>query len=117
MSVAEQARYNAQDECPVIGHFGSITLSVTGSPAEVSGNALSALSELGAENVSLSGYAISDYEAARREAMEAAVIDARRKAETIAAASGSVVVGPLRLQYGEGFSDPNVYRAQADMGC
>lgn len=102
----EKARYNAEDECPVIGNFGTIQLTVTGSPAILSGNALSALSELGAESVSLSGYSIMDRDAARAEAMEAAVRDARRKAETIAQASGSTVIGPLRVQYGEGFSDP-----------
>ncbi len=104
----ESRRYNSEDACPVTAHFGSITLNLKGSPAKSSGRALSLLSELGAESVALTGYSLADMEAAWNEALDAAVKMARENAESIAGAAGSTLIGPIRIQHGEGFGDRSV---------
>lgn len=101
----EQRKYNNEEICPVSGYFGSIKLGIKGSPANASGRALSLVSELGAESVSLSQYSLSEMEKAKQDALDSAVRDARAKAEQIADAAGATVIGPLRVQYGEGFSE------------
>ncbi|GJL95534.1 MAG: hypothetical protein DHS20C05_19390 [Hyphococcus sp.] len=101
----EKRRYNTEEVCPVTGYFGSISLKVKGTPATASGSAFSFLSELGAENVSLSEYAFSNLKRVREEAIQAAMKDARTKAKGIATATGAELSGPVRIQYGEGFSD------------
>lgn len=102
----EKAGYRQEGHCPVMGYFGSVSLSVTGSPAKSSGHALSLLSELGAESVQLSAYSLADIGKARQDAIDAAVKDARLQAESIAAAAGASLAGPIRIQYGKGFADP-----------
>jgi uncharacterized protein YggE len=101
----ERRGYRGADTCAVTGYFGSVSIKVKGSPASLSGYALSLISELGAEQVSLEGYAISDIESARKSALDKAVEDARAKAVGIANASGATLVGPIRIQYGDGFGD------------
>jgi len=99
-----EADYRMEDQCPVIAHFGSINLSVKGAPADKSGDSMSALSELGAERVALVRYSLVDMEAAQKKAIEAAMRSARLNADQIATAAGAVLVGPVRIQYGEGFA-------------
>jgi uncharacterized protein YggE len=101
----ESVGYGDRESCSVTGYFSSIAIKVKGSPANLSGYALSLISELGAEEVSLKEYAISDIESARKSALDKAVEDARVKAVGIANASGATLVGPIRIQYGEGFGD------------
>jgi uncharacterized protein len=105
----ESAGYRDRESCAVTGYFGSLAIKVKGSPANLSGYALSLISELGAEQVSLEAYAISDIESARKSALDKAVEDARVKAVAIANASGATLVGPIRIQYGEGFADASAY--------
>ncbi|VAW05359.1 hypothetical protein MNBD_ALPHA04-552, partial [hydrothermal vent metagenome] len=105
----ERAGYGDRESCSVTGYFSSVAIKVKGSPANLSGYALSLLSELGAEEVSLKGYAIADIESARKSALDKAVEDARAKAVGIANASGATLVGPIRIQYGEGFGDASAY--------
>lgn len=101
----ESRRYNLEELCPVIGYFGSVSLGIKGSPASASGIALSLVSELGAESVSLSQYSLSELDKAKQDALDSAVRDAREKAKKIASAAGTSVIGPIRIQYGEGFSE------------
>jgi len=110
----ERRGYRGDDTCAVIGYFGAIAIIVKGSPANLSGYALSLTSELGAEQVSLEGYAISDIDSAQKSALDKAVEDARAKAVAIANASGATLVGPIRIQYGEGFGDDRYSGAFAD---
>lgn len=105
----ENSRYTYDEMCPVTGYFGSVSLTIKGSPAKLSGQALSLLSELGAESVSLNSYSVEDMNAAQARALEAAVADARAKAEKIAGAAGSAITGPVRIQFGEGFGDQRRY--------
>lgn len=101
----EKRRYSNEEQCPITGYFGSISLTVKASPANASGRTLSLISEIGAESVSLSGYALSDMDKARKGALDVAVRDARQKAVSIASAAGAVVTGPIRIQYGDGFGE------------
>lgn len=108
----EGARYGQEGLCPVEGFFGSIKISATGSPAELSGRALSLLSELGVESVSLGSYSLLDNEKAREEAAAKAMQDARAKAEKIAEAAGATIGAPVKIQFGGGFPEMQ-YRGQA----
>lgn len=101
----EKANYGNEGQCAVEGYSASIHLNMAGSPATASGRALSLVSELGASTVRLGSYSLSKPDQAEKAAMDAAFKDARAKAEKIAAASGSTLVGPIRIQHGEGFAD------------
>ncbi len=101
----ELRRYSDEEACNVEGYFSTISISVIGSPANQSGNILSLLSELGAEQVNLAGYKVTTYEDAREQAIASALKDARAKAEKLASASGTTISGLSRIQYGQGFSD------------
>lgn len=103
--VNSDAYYRAPNACSVTGYLGEIKLAVTAAPADRAGQALSLLSELGAEGVSLSGYALSDMDVAQNKVIDAAVRDASTKADGLAAAAGAMVTGPLRIQFGDGFAD------------
>ena len=96
--------YDGGEACPVTGRVGSISITIKGRPSNLAGNAISILSEAGAESVVLRNYVISDPNKAQREAIEAAVQDARSKAISIAAASGAQVGDIIRIQYGGGFT-------------
>lgn len=102
---SEQRTYENPDSCPIVGYFGSITVVVKGAPADRAGAAFSLLSELGAESIRLGAYDVRDRKALQQQAIDAAVNDARVKADSVAAASGSSVTGLLRVQYGGGFGD------------
>jgi uncharacterized protein len=110
----ESAGYRDDESCSVTGYFGALAIKVKGSPANLSGYALSLISELGVEQVSLEGYAISDIDSAQKSALDKAVEDARAKAVAIANASGATLVGPIRIQYGEGFGDDRYSGVYAD---
>ena len=101
----EAKGYRGSEMCPVLGYFGEIDLKVSGSPAKYSGQVLSLVSEMGAEQVSLNSYSVNDPDAAQSRAMAAAMENARGKANRLAAAAGATVVGPLKVQFGEGFGD------------
>ena len=111
----DEADYRTRDACPVSGYFGAIEFGIDGAPASLSGPALSFLSELGAESIILSRYSIIDLESAQKEALDAAVKDARTKADKIAAASGSAIAGAVRIQYGSGFSRDDYYGDQENL--
>ena len=102
---AERYRYSAHDSCAVAGYSGEISLSIRGAPAELAGSALSYLSELGAERVALVSYELVDRNAAKQKAIDAAVGDARKKAASVALASGAEIKRLLQVQYGDGLRD------------
>ena len=99
----EQESYD-EESCPVIGYQGSISVSIEGSPADMAGNVLSYVSELGAASVSFNGFFVSNYSDYQKQAMRAAVENARKKAELIASASGSTILGAAKIQSGNGFN-------------
>lgn len=105
LACRRESNYDQDAACPIEGYFAQIGLSLTGAPAAVAGNALSLLTEFGAEEAELSGYSVLDYNAVKSEAASAAMKDARAKAERLAAAAGATLGAPTRIQYGEGFDD------------
>lgn len=102
---SQQRSYESPDSCPVVGYFGSIALVVKGAPADRAGAAFSLLSELGAESITLGAYDVRDRKAVQQQAIDAAVNDARLKADSVAAAAGASVTRLLRVQHGGGFGD------------
>ncbi len=100
--------YRADMRCATSGYFGTVEISVRASPASVAGDVFSYLSELGVEEVEFSGFAVLNYEAAKQKALQSAVGKARKKADEIAAAAGSSVVKPIKIQVGSGF-DENMF--------
>lgn len=71
----------------------SVTFTYTGAPVEKAGDAISKLAEAGAVRVRLNGYKISNLEEIELQAGERAVANARNKADRLAAAGGSVIIG------------------------
>ena len=92
-----------EEECPIVGYHGEISISVQGAPADKAGNMLSYLSELGASDVEFDEFRIGNLVEVQKKALTAAVEDARRKAELIAAASGATIIGPVKIQSSQGF--------------
>ena len=109
----ETSRYGQNMSCPVDGYFGVIDLSVSGSPAALSGNTISLLSELGAESVELTAYLLANLKEAQAAALDAAVRDAAAKANEIAAAANASLGGAVRIQHGEGFGNSGLYDQNA----
>lgn len=83
--------YDNSQDCPITGYRTAFTISLKGAPAVAAGSAFSLLSELGGEDLELGAYGLDDAGATMEKALKAAVADARRKANAIAAASGSRV--------------------------
>lgn len=100
----EDYRYGRVNPCPITAYSAATRVTFTLMPASMAGPALAAITELGATSASVREYKVADIKVLQTEAMQQAVSDARKKAELIAAASGARVVGPAKLQVGEGFS-------------
>jgi len=79
--------------CEDVTQQASVTFTYTGSPVHKAGDAISKLAEAGAVRVRLNGYKISNLEEIELQAGERAVANARNKADRLAAAGGSVIVG------------------------
>jgi hypothetical protein len=105
LECVQKAYYGSEATCPIEGRMASIEITVTGQPAELSGQAISMLSELGAESVKLGEFALTDMATAQKQADAQAIKDAAAKAANIAEAAGAMLVGPTRIQFGEGFRD------------
>ncbi len=99
------SEYSQRNACPVVGRSGNVRLSISGKPAEIAGNAASLLSELGAAEVEIQGFTLSDLSTKRSDATAAALADAQSKAKRLAQAMGVGLGEPLRVQYGEGLRD------------
>lgn len=96
--------YNG-DNCPITGYRGSISVSVEGSPTSVAGSMLSLVAELGATSVELDAFRVSNIASFQREALKVAVENARKKADLIAGASGTTIVGTSKIQSSKGFNE------------
>ncbi len=82
-----------------------MVLRISGSPATVAGDAASLLSEIGAFEVSVTGFEVSDMSKHKSDATASALADAKAKAKRIADAMGVELGEPYRVQYGEGLRD------------
>ncbi len=79
--------------CEDVTQQASVTFTFTGSPVDKAGNAISKLTEAGAVSVRLNGYKISNLEEIELTAGENAVANARDKADRLAQAGGSSIIG------------------------
>lgn len=86
------------DTCPVTAYAATMRFQFKGAPASLAGNAVSLAAELGARRVSTTGTEVEDETALRADANRLAFADARRQADTLAAASGQRIVRILRVQ-------------------
>ena len=86
------------DSCPILGYVAYSAITLRGAPAERAGDAVSLASDLGATNVRLDEYEISNREELREQANRAAFEDARRQATLLANASGRRLGRLVRIQ-------------------
>ena len=85
-------------DCPIVGYSVASPVSLTGSPAERAGDAISLASELGATRARLDDYSLSDMRALQDAANRLAFADAERQARMLSEASGRQIVRILRIQ-------------------
>lgn len=83
--------------CPITGYRATMPITMSGSPAERAGDALSLAAELGAAGASLESFELSDMQGLREVANRNAFADARHQAETLASASGQRLGRVLRV--------------------
>lgn len=97
---ADNCSPNRRDDnaCPVAAYAATMRFQFKGAPATLAGDAVSLAAELGARRVSITGAEVEDEAALRAEANGLAFADARRQADTLAAASGVRIVRLLRIQ-------------------
>jgi uncharacterized protein YggE len=86
-----------ESNCPITGYRATMPITMSGSPAERAGDAISLAAELGADGASLESYELSEMGALRETANRNAFADARRQAETLASASGQRLGRVLRV--------------------
>ncbi|WP_333591304.1 SIMPL domain-containing protein [Brevundimonas sp.] len=84
--------------CPITGYIAAIDLFIKGAPISVAGNAMSLVSERGAESVTVEAFDLGERGELEAEAGRRAFVDARRQAEVISTASGQRIVRVLRVQ-------------------
>jgi len=96
-SLREGEKRVAQKLCKDVTQQASVTFTLTGGPAGLTGSAISKLSEAGAVRVQLNGYRVSNIEEIELKAGEQAVSNARDKADRLTAAAGANVLGVKNL--------------------
>ena len=96
-SLREGEKRVPQRLCKDVTQQASVTFTLSGGPAELTGNAISKLSEAGAVRVQLNGYRVSNIEEIELKAGEMAVANARDKADRLTAAAGANVLGVKNL--------------------
>lgn len=94
------------EDCPVVGYVAAISFTLEAGPASRAGDAMSLAAERGASNAKVESFYLSDDAAQAVEAQRAAFNDARRQAESLAAAAGQRIKRVLTLQ------DPNASNAR-----
>ena len=87
-----------KSNCPVTGYRASMTVTLSGGPVARGGDAVSLAGELGATGAALSSVFLSSETALKAQATRAAYADARRQANSLAAASGQRIVRVLLVQ-------------------
>jgi hypothetical protein len=102
------ASYLSTGACAVVGAIVELKASAEVAPADQAGNAASLAAEKGAVNVELSNAKVIDEKALDDAASKAAIDDAQRQAQAIAAASG-IRLGPVvRIEDNEAREQTNV---------
>jgi uncharacterized protein YggE len=86
------------DDCPIVGYVARMGLTLEAGPVDRAGDALSLASERGSHNARVESFYLADDGPKSLAAQRAAFADARRQADTLAAASNQRIVRVLRLQ-------------------
>ncbi|MBR1886779.1 MAG: SIMPL domain-containing protein [Schwartzia sp.] len=90
----------------IVGYTASNTVRVKVRDVDLVGGVIDAALDKGANMVRSLDFSIRDMDALRREALEQAVEDAREKAETIARALGTTIVGVHHVTENTGMFQP-----------
>lgn len=91
--------------CTVIGYVAELSVSVRTTLPKQAGTIVGLVGRQGASNPGLGGFALSDPGAAQRRAIAAALDDARRKAEAIAAGSHVTLGRLISVSSGNGYNE------------
>ncbi|MDB5712017.1 MAG: hypothetical protein JWL96_4087, partial [Sphingomonas bacterium] len=91
--------------CAIIGYVAELSVSVRTTLPKQAGTIVGLLGHEGASNPSLGGFALADPGAAQRRAIAAALDDAHRKAEAIAAGTGVKVGRLVSATSGNGYNE------------
>ena len=81
-------------DCAIVGYIATLTMRLRTSAVKQAGTIVGLLGRLEASEPRLTGFALADPQAVQRKAIAAALVDARRRAEAIAAGTG-VALGRL----------------------
>lgn len=107
VSVQPQYDYSQQSAPPrLVGYQFTNVVAATLREIEKVGDAIDAALGAGATNIDQMSFRVADQSGAETEAREAAVADARARAETLAAAAGVVIVGVGAIVEGGGAPIP-----------
>lgn len=90
--------------CTVVGYVAELSVTVRTTLPKQAGTIVGLVGRQGASNPGLGGFALSDPGAAQRRAIAAALDDARRKAEAIAAGTGVKVGRLITVSSGNGYN-------------
>ena len=108
--VSVSPRYG--DAMTVLGYTATNTVSATVDELAKAGDVIDAAVEAGANQVSGPSLSVSDQEELYQEALEAAVADARDRAETLAGAAKVSLGGVKTIVEGGGYSPPRAVRGR-----
>jgi uncharacterized protein len=104
-SYNQQPRFD-DGPCAVIGYLATIQGTIRTSRIDKAGTAVGLASRLGARDARLQSFDLGDRQAAYASAMESAIADAKRQAETIAKAAGAKL-GPILMLRDQNFRPSN----------
>lgn len=107
----------SRDQSPprLIGYTYTNTVAVTIRDIALLGPAIDGATEAGATSLDSIAFRVEDPSGAERQAREAAVADARAKAETLAAAAGVSIAGVAAISEGGGPVPYPVFKAEMAM--
>lgn len=103
--------------CTVIGYVAELSVTVRTTLPKQAGTIIGLVGRQGASNPGLGGFALSDPGAAQRRAIAAALDDARRKAEAIAAGTNVKVGRLITISSGNGYNPVEVQDGIREMSA
>jgi uncharacterized protein len=113
--VSIQPRYTYLENRPPLldGYNVSYNLTMTVRKLETLGESVQQLVQAGVTQVNNVRYDIEDSESFKRDALKQATLNAKAKADVLAAATGETLVGALRVQEGSVGYNPSVIAMEA----
>jgi hypothetical protein len=115
LSIYPEYRYGNNGEQTLLGFRVNNTVNAKLRDIDRTGEIVDAAVEAGGDEATIQGIAftIDDPESLREQARAAAVADAKKRAETLATASGVSIGDPISISEGGGFEPPVYYNRGA----